>query len=624
MSLKRPTWSVTFATSEITTGEYNSEISITTTNARGNSSTSTEVLVVDTVAPTADLNTVEGDNVVSASEASDGITLTGTGEAGATIEAEFQGVTQSTTVAGDGTWSLDYTAAQIVAGTYDRTVTITTTDVAGNSSTGTHTVHIDTEQNLTLNAEVGGDYVINAAEAQAGVTFTGTAEPGASVLVTVAGVTQTATVDASGNWSALYAGGALPQGEYDTTVGVTSSDAAGNIASTSSAIRVDTTAGEVALPPLPIEIDDVINAAERADGVVINGTATPGLTVTVSLGGATQQVVADAGGNWSINVPAASIPTGTQSLPISASVSDTAGNSSTATDTVQLDTLVDGFSLNSGAIEGDNVINAAERADGVALTGTVEPGSSVMVQFGTVTQAAAVDASGNWSVNFAAAELPEGTYSASATITATDPAGNSSTLTESFNVDTEIDSPNVDSVTFSGSDVWRIGTQDAEGSYSVNTLDPGGAVGTPGSTISQHPILGTEFTFTSPVSDGTNLVVSRVDSAGNASATLVVLEDGAGAATTVGHAGLGSFDIQALNLDYGENTNLVLSETQIKALSGSSDTLTIHGGTDDTVTIGGAANSGQTQQIDGQSYNVYTLGNDGATVIIEQDINVII
>ncbi|MDJ0630971.1 MAG: Ig-like domain-containing protein [Rhodobacter sp.] len=906
-------WSVTFAPSEVAEGEYTSDITLVTTDARGNSSTTTDVLVVDTVAPVADLDTVEGDDVVSGAEASDGVTLTGTGEPGAVIEVEFQGVTRTTTVDAGGAWSIDYAASEIAPGTYDSTVTITTTDAAGNSSVSSHTVHIDTEQSLTLNAEVGGDYIINAAEqsggvtftgtaepgssvvvtlgavshtvtagadggwsadftpgdipvgtydttvtavatdaagnsetssqalrvdtentvtldpaqagdnvisgaeaaagvaltgtaepgatvavtmqgvthtvtaasdgtwsalfspaeiapgeyvadvdvtstdaagnvasargsvqvdtqtavgiapgqaggddivnaaeAQAGVTFTGTAEPGASVEVTVAGVTRTVTADAGGNWSALYAGGAIPQGEYDTTVSVVSTDMAGNTASASASLRVDTTAGEVAISPQPIEIDDIINAAERSDGVVINGTATPGLTVTVTLGSATQDVVADAGGNWSVTVPAAEIPTGTETLPITASITDAAGNSAMATDSVQLDTLVDNLTMAPGPIEGDDIVNEAERADGVTLTGTVEPGSTVVVQLGAVSQAATVDGAGNWSVTFAAASIPQGTYDADVTVTATDPAGNTdtlsdavridtealvtvdpdqtaddvinaaerlagltltgtaepgsvvtvdllgvtraatvdaagnwtagfapdeipqgtygatatitatdlagnvTTLSESFAVDTEIDSPNVDSVTFSGSDVWRIGTQDAEGSYAAYTLDPGGAIGTPNSTVSQHPVLGTEFTFTSAVPDGTNLVVSRTDDAGNSSATLVVLEDGAGAATTVGHAGLGSFDVQGLNLDYGENTNLVLTEAQIRALSDSSDTLTIHGGNDDTVTVAGAVDTGQTRDIDGQTYNVYTIGSDGATLVIEQDINVII
>ena len=28
--------------------------------------------------------------------------------------------------------------------------------------------------------------------------------------------------------------------------------------------------------------------------------------------------------------------------------------------------------------------------------------------------------------------------------------------------------------------------------------------------------------------------------------------------------------------------------------------------------------------IDGETYNVYTIGNDGATLVVEQDVNVII
>ncbi len=812
-------WSVTFSSTEIQTGEYTSAVTIVTTDTRGNFSSTSEVLVVDTVAPAADLSAVEGDDVINASEAADGSTLTGTGEAGATITVEFQGITRSTTVNASGAWSMDFAASEIAAGTYDSTITLTSTDAAGNSSSSTHTVRVDTATSLGLDsgqaggddllnaaeaaaglaltgtaeagatvevtfqgvtrnvtadasgqwsasytaAEIapgqydapvqvsstdtagntettsgtvrvdtetsvsiapgyaGGDQTVSAAEAQAGVTFTGAAEPGSTVLVTVAGVSRTAAVDASGNWTAIYGGGALPAGEYDTTISVNSTDAAGNTASATSSIRIDTVAGTVALSSQPIEIDDIINATERADGVIINGTATPGLTVTATLGSATQQAVADANGNWSVTIPAASIPTGAMTLPITASITDAAGNGSSVSDTVRLDTFVDNHAFNNaGTVEGDGVVNAQERADGVTLTGTVEPGSTVMVTLGSVTRAASVDGAGNWTVTFAATDIPQGTYDSSitvsatdlagntnvitdsvridtevlatssplqtaddvinaaeqatgvtltgtaepgstvsvelqgvtqpavvdaagnwtvsfapstlpdgtyttaATITATDPAGNVSTLTESFDVDTQVDSPNVDSVTFAGTDVWRVGTQDAEGSYSINTLETNGTVGSPSSSMTQHPVLGTEFTFTQAVSDGTNLVVNRTDAAGNNSATLVVLEDGAGNGTTVGHAGLSGFDIQALNLDYGDNTGLTLTEAQIKALSDSSDTLTIHGGNDDTVTVNGAVATGQTQQIDGQTYEVYTIGNDGATLIVEQDVNVII
>jgi len=715
------TWSATFASGEIPTGEYDAPVTVTSTDAMGNSASTSGTVRVDTQTGVTLDATQAGDNVVNAAEAAGGVSLTGTAEPGASVTVVMSGVSHTVTADGAGNWTALFAAGEIPPGEYDAPVTVTSIDAVGNSATTSGTVHVDTVTDVTINpGHAGGDGVINAAEAGAGVTFTGQAEPGATVLVTVAGVTRTASVAADGSWTAIYGAGTLPQGEFDTTVSVQSTDAAGNTDTASSAIRIDTNAGDVALSPLPIEIDDVINAAERADGVVLNGTATPGLTVTVTLGAASQQVVADAAGNWSVLVPATSIPQGVATLPISASITDSAGNSKTVTDSVQLDTFVDNFSHNGGFIEGDNVVNANEHSDGVLLTGTVEPGSTVMVQLGNVTQAASVDAAGNWQVNFASgaipqgtyqagivvtatdaagntdtltdtvsidteahltvapdqtaddvinaaeqdagvtltgtaepgsvvmvemlgvtraaavdgsgnwtasfteAELPEGTYTATATITATDPAGNVTSVSESFGVDTEVDTPDVDSVTFVGQDVGRIGTLDVTDSYTVNTLESNGTVDTPSATVTTHPVFGTEYTFDQSVPDGTNLVVSRSDDAGNTSSTLVVLEDGAGNATTVGHAGLAGFDIDALNLDYGDSTSLVLTEAQIRAMSDNSDTLTIHGGSDDSVTISGATNTGETRQIDGNTYNVYTLGNDGATLVVEQDITVII
>ena len=229
--------------------------------------------------PIIGVNTVEGDDIINLAEASDGVTLTGTGEAGASISVVFQGVTQTTTVAGDGTWSVSYSSSQIASGTYDSTVEVTSSDAAGNSSTSSHAVQIDTETSVTLDSGMaGGDAIVTSAEAQAGVTLTGTAEAGATVVVEIAGVSRTVTAAADGSWEATFAAGSLADGEYDTTVNVTSTDLAGNTDSTSSALRIDTVAGTVALSPDPIEIDDVINAVERADGVEISGTATPGMT----------------------------------------------------------------------------------------------------------------------------------------------------------------------------------------------------------------------------------------------------------------------------------------------------------------------------------------------------------
>jgi hypothetical protein len=79
-----------------------------------------------------------------------------------------------------------------------------------------------------------------------------------------------------------------------------------------------------------------------------------------------------------------------------------------------------------------------------------------------------------------------------------------------------------------------------------------------------------------------------------------------------------------VDLDYATGTDIELTEAQIRALSDGSDTLTIHGGADDEVTVTGAVDTGETRDIDGQTYNVYTIGDDGTTLVVEQDVNLVI
>ena len=227
------------------------------------------------VPPVADVAAVTGDDLSFAAEASGGVTLTGTGEPGASISVEFQGVTQQGAVGQNGTWSFDF--GTVATGTYTTTVNVSSTDAAGNTFTTSHDVDVDTENGVTLTTPISGDNVLNQAEAASDLTLTGTTDPGSTVQVTLAGVTQTATVDASGNWSAVFAGGSLPGGEYDAVVNVVSTDTAGNTATASSNLRVDTVAGDVALSTQPIEVDDVINAVERQAGVEVSGAAPPGL-----------------------------------------------------------------------------------------------------------------------------------------------------------------------------------------------------------------------------------------------------------------------------------------------------------------------------------------------------------
>ncbi|MEP4036463.1 Ig-like domain-containing protein [Pseudophaeobacter sp.] len=527
-------WSVTFDSTQITTGEYTTGVAITTTDDFGNSASYTETLVVDTVAPPIGINTVEGDNIVSFSEASNGVTLSGTGEAGASISVLFQGVTQTTTVANNGTWSVDYSSAQITGGNnYASTVEVTSSDLAGNSSTSTHTVHIDTQTSATLNGGFAGpDDVLSGAEAQGGVQLTGTAEPGSTVQVFFgASGAQNATVDAAGNWTVL--------------------------------------------------------------------------------------------------IPQSSIPTGTTNVDIEVHATDAVGNTDVVTRSLAIDTEVDPFTVEANQTAND-VINQDELNAGFALQGTVEPGSEVIVTIRGVAKTATVDAAGNWSAEFSGADLPAGEYSTSATIVAKDPAGNTSTLTENFEIDTVFEAPVLDSVTYEigSQDVSEITVEGIAGageSITVNTLEGDGSTSNPGAVVTPGRGV-TEFDFTNAIPDGTDLVVTNVDTLGNGSSTLLVLEDNATTASTLNHASLGQFNIDELDLGAASNVSLVLTEADIKALSENSDTLTIHSGStpgDDTVTVAGATLSG-TRSVGGENYNVYTVGNDGTTLVIDQDVTVII
>ena len=716
------TWSVTYGSALITSGEYDATATVTSTDLAGNSAVVTHDIRIDTIGTVSITSGIEGDNIVNAAEAADGITLTGTAEAGSSVVVTMGTVSYTVVSGTDGAWSVDFAASDIPSGTYDATITAVATDGAGNQTTATSSVFIDTDASVAIaTGQAGGDDIVNFDEQGSPITFNGTADAGSSVQVTVAGITTTAVVAADGSWTATYAAGTLPAGEYDTTITAVSTDANGNSASATSSITVDTVAGDVALSTSPVAIDDVINASERDGGVDISGTATAGLTVTVTLDGVEHTTVADASGNWTTTYVASEIATGTDTLDITASITDAAGNSKSVSDTVALDTEVVNHTTSTNAVEGDDTINLDELSDGVQFTGTTEPGSSVQVTVGSVTRTATVDSNGNWTVDFAVADIPEGEYSTSVIAEATDAAGNTTTATDTFNVDTfvneltsqtvetdgtvnaaemaagttltgtveagssvsvtvqgvtreatvdangnwsvtfaegeiaggeytgsatinatdaagnttstaatfavdtVVNDPIVESVTFDGVDVTRVEVENTDSTFEVNTLDDAGNVGTPASIQTDYDSFGTtEFRFSSDVPDGTHLVVTETDAAGNASGTLLVLEDNADNASTIENAGLSDFDIGAIDLDYAVDTNLTLTEEQITAMAENSDSLTITGGSDDTVTIAGASATGETEEINGEDYDIYTVGDDGATVVVDQDVNLLI
>ena len=221
------------------------------------------------------------------------VDLTGTGAvAGDTLTVNWggQAVTQLL-VAGDITASsvtVTVPATTITAqgdGTFD--VTATLTDAAGNPSANSAatSVTVDTvAPAVAITTIEGGDDLINAAEAAGGITVSGTAEIGSTLTVNGAAV----TVDASGGWTTSV----TPAGDGPLTVTAVATDAAGNTATATHALTVDTVAP--AAPVITLIAENAeggsINAGEAADGtpvvVGLTGTgAAAGDTLTINWGG---------------------------------------------------------------------------------------------------------------------------------------------------------------------------------------------------------------------------------------------------------------------------------------------------------------------------------------------------
>ena len=212
----------------------------------------------------------------------------------------FDGKTRVVTADADGNWVVNFAANEVRGGTYDTTVSVTATDVLGNTATTTHLLHVDTEVSVAIpSRQVGGDDKVSGAEQANGLVLNGTADAGATVEVTLQGVTRTVTANASGQWSATFAASEVATGTYDTTVTVKATDAAGNSATASHSLHVDTETN-VVIDNGQSGGDDWINGAEAnaVAGVALTGTAEAGATVVVTVQGVSHPVIANASGVW--------------------------------------------------------------------------------------------------------------------------------------------------------------------------------------------------------------------------------------------------------------------------------------------------------------------------------------
>ncbi|MBL0648597.1 Ig-like domain-containing protein [Aeromonas caviae] len=252
--------------------------------------------------------------------------------------------------------------------------------------------------------------------------------------------TLTATVQPDGSYSADVVT-PLPDGGYDVTASVT--DPAGNRGTSSDDGSVDTTAN------ITVSLDDV-NAANVAN-TPISGTSDvgPGRTVTLVISDATGKsvtvtAVTDADGNYQTSADLSGLADG--NLTVVASVTDAAGNPASATDdTTLLDTTPPDASITlDGNITPDDVINAAESKQDIAVTGRVggdvKEGDTVTLTVNGKAFTGLVLADKTFSINVPGSDLvADGDKVIDAKVTTTDAAGNSTTVTdtEGYSVDTQ-------------------------------------------------------------------------------------------------------------------------------------------------------------------------------------------
>ncbi len=622
------TWTVTLDEGTIAQGEYDLEVTVTATDEHGNTATSSGTVAVDTVTNvTVDTSVAGGNGTVNEVEHAAGVSVNGVAEANASVVVTLGTVSQTVTADGAGGWSATFASADVPTGTLELPVTAVSTDAAGNTATASGTVQIDTDLDVSVQtANVEGDGTVNAMEHADGVMLSGTADAGAQVTIEFGTGTRVVTAGSDGTWSANWTTAEAPTGEQNATVSVTATDSAGNIATTTGTVAIDTVIGAT-VNTAGLATDGVVNAVEHAGGVMLTGTAHGADSVTVNFGGVVHTTSVNADGSWSSNYATGEFATGETTVPVTVTSTDAAGNSASASGTVVVDTYVNELA-NVGVVEGNDVVNINEASDGIVLRGVVEAGSTVTVEFEGTTRTATVDGSGNWSVGFAASEVPGGTYETTVQINATDAAGNVANITDTFLVDMDApDTADIESVTTAdtvtrGFSMLNVAdgtsvdvTEMVDGAATATDVD-GGSYVNPLNGELQHL-----FASGAEVPDGSHLVVTTEDTSGNTNSTLVVLDEDGNSVVDMSAAALGDFNIGAIDMEFADDSELTLSVSDLEALSDNDNSLIVHGGTDDTLTLNGVANHTGTQTINGQDYDVYTVGDAGGELIVNQDID---
>jgi hypothetical protein len=303
------TWSVNPAI--LANGTYTVDASVT--DGAGNPGSASQQLTIDTVLPVV---TIDGGAFVTTNDPTRTIAGTSDVAPGTVVAVTVDSQTLTALVQPGGAWNVAPSA--LSDGT--RTITASVADPAGNQGAGTQVLTVDTvPPAVTITG--GADRLTNDATPQ--ISGTADVAPGAIVTVTLADQTLTALVWGDGAWSVTAAH--LSDGPHRVDMSVF--DAAGNLASFTQTLTVDTVA------PI-VTITGGANASTHHVEPTITGTsnAAPGTTVTVSIAGQTMTTLLQPKGTWN----ATPTTVGHGKWPVVASAPDPAGNIGIARQTLTI------------------------------------------------------------------------------------------------------------------------------------------------------------------------------------------------------------------------------------------------------------------------------------------------
>ncbi|WP_299799383.1 Ig-like domain-containing protein [uncultured Maribacter sp.] len=280
-----------------------------------------------------------------------------------------------------------YTPAASYSGADSFTYTIT--DANDDTSTATVNVTVVPTPTIAINV-VALDDIINATEDDSPVTISGTTtnvENGQIATVVLNGTTYSPVI--TGNaWNFDIT--AMEAQALDPTETITADV---ENSSGTSAVQATRDIQHITTLPVPVlEIDDItadniLNATEANVDVAVTGTVSgdfnTGDTVNLNVDGTDYTGTVDALGAYSIDVPGSKLAADADTtVDGSVTTTDTAGNSTSSTNTqlYAIDTTAPTITIS--VVAGDDIINATEDNNDVTINGTttnVENGQTVTV-----------------------------------------------------------------------------------------------------------------------------------------------------------------------------------------------------------------------------------------------------